>query len=351
MADTWVAAELKLYDMPEAGGHRVMRGKPAVAALRSSVHELERRFGAVTVEEDEVNPATDDSCPYVLVALGVKQTWVPPPSLMKMRFVVLPVSPKVVGADVDPTALFITCMPGKEHGAADGFIHDDIGGWLDRNSLRPFLGQCTNSSHAAGSKMPDTRLDPMYPAPGPPLDNDGGVPFSRLIVEVEYAHRGADELRRIGQHYLNDHYCRAFLAVKIWKKGAGGFGAVAALWLKDAAGNVALDQAFDFGTKPIGQDTRKAWAKPLAAPTHLPAVPVAGAGWFVRPMPVPAAPAIWGGGGPAGPPSGGALTVPAGTLLSEVYDQATPPNRVHLPAGHDLVINLHAYQKLLDTRL
>ena len=67
LVDTWVAAELKLYDKlkPKPGQHRVVRGTPHLMVVQSGERELERRFGAVTVEKDEENPVPDGSCPYV----------------------------------------------------------------------------------------------------------------------------------------------------------------------------------------------------------------------------------------------------------------------------------------------
>jgi len=341
--DSWVSAELKLYDEPKPGGHRVVRGAPTRAVILSGVRELEKRFGAVTLEEDEADPGSDEGSPYVLVAIGVKLTWEPPPSLKHMRFWILPVSPEVAGVNVDPTALFITCMPGKEHGTADGFLHSRLGSWIDDNRLGDLVDQSNSSSHAAGSHEPDTRLDPANQAPGG-ADNDGGVPFSRLIIEVEYKHRGAGDLMKIGHMCMSNHYTRVFIGIKVWKKHSvtRRFGAVAAVWIKDAVTNaVQLHEAFDFGTEPVGKPTLVAWAAQRGA-GHLPPVQT-----FTR-LPAPVAQvaaAVPFGGGPAPAPQW-PMGVPASAALFEVYD-ATGTLLVP-PAGAEWVIDSYAYQQRLN---
>jgi hypothetical protein len=65
-----------------------------------------------------------------------------------------------------------------------------------------------------------------------------------------------------------------FLGIKIWKKGARGFGAVALLWEKDPVSQtIALRNAVDFGTRAVTPRVRvELNAAPPAGVNVLPGV-------------------------------------------------------------------------------
>jgi len=355
--DTWLKSELERY--ADAAQHRVVRGPPSAAVLKQAMVEFADRFRPLSMEEEEeMYNGVDDACPYLLVALDVDPGWVPPRSCAGWRFTVQPISATAAGTEVDTTALFITFMPGNHHGTAHGYLAERLGVFFFSNGLdQGLMKTAVDCTHVDDDYHADIRADPEHRAPagpGRPLDDDNGVAFSRAVVEIEYGHRSTTQLRRIGHEYLSKHYCRVFLAIKLWAKdGNGTFGAVAMLWVKDAAGNITLADAVDFGSKPLTpvslKTLRSAPANHLcrvAGPGAVPVLPAAQATGRLRRPPAPAAAmaaaALYGAGVP--PPATWPIHVPASALLYTVYDGSGTPIQAP-PPGLNWTIDLYQLQQ------
>eukprot|EP00035_Acanthoeca_spectabilis_P014599 m.281638 g.281638 ORF g.281638 m.281638 type:complete len:459 (-) comp16175_c0_seq1:186-1562(-) len=350
--DGAVVADIALYE--HGGAHRICRRRILASALRTGLAEWHRRFQAVPLSVDEANDYPDDPA-VVLVGLDVASDWTPPKAFKGLSYCVMTVSAAAAGTAADVEALFVTCMPGGEHSIVDGFFQSKLGLWIGLNQLDTVMYSAPNGGHGvAGEKQPDGRLEVIYPAPGPPPDVDGQYTQSRVVLDTEFQNEGPKGIRRNGFRHLAHHYCRAYVCCKVWKREtagpyAGQFAAVVVVWLKDNAGNVSVDQAFSFGTRPIHDNTRRAWARGYPAATHLPPVPVAGAHAFVE-MAAPVVPIALAPFG-AAPAVAWPLRIPQAQMLYEVYDSAQ--NQILPPLGvnKDFVLDLRTLQAQIHAKI
>jgi hypothetical protein len=271
MAIKWMRAELDFYrgskgrceyspwmnDGNEEGCAPPPRD-PSVDHLVAAANEFSRRFPFRSLEDEEEQHSKNESesllseNPLLLVSNRVRDDWTVPDefvNLHSVRFMLVP------GDAVDTSILFIECMAGPKHGRFDGWITNDIEDWISSNRLRSILSRI--GAGGVGYE-PDEAYGPPPVArdrDDPNLDVDvqlKGDPFARLVIEVEYTHRGGKRLREVGFTVLSNPYTRLFLAIRIWPKNKdGNFGAAAVLWDKDDNGIISVRKAVDFGTREL----------------------------------------------------------------------------------------------------
>jgi hypothetical protein len=195
----------------------------------------------------------------VLVATGVSLNWTPSEEIGKARFLLIP----RVASDGSSSALFLTYMPGPEHGAADSSFSNDLGYWLRQNPILEKHIISGQSSGGYGCWQPDKRVFPkknFRDRQGRDADKSNqNHPHSRLIWEIEYDNRDPVELRQRGKKYMVNSYTRLFLAAKFYKPEGGAFEAAIVLWGKTQVANnvVSVMEAVEFGTKVLSDDHKQ----------------------------------------------------------------------------------------------
>lgn len=220
--------------------------------IESAYKEYNRRFGG------DSNPA--DTTPSVLlVATGVSKEWVPGEEVGHARFLLFP----ELGA-VKMTALFVTYMPGPEHGAVAAWFAGELGSWQRSNQvLNGCLSRGGQSSGGYGFFQPDKRIFPFWRnRDHAGRDTDRGNknnPYSRFIWEIEYENRDAVQIRERGRAYMIPHYTRLFLAMKIYAPSDGRFEAAVVLWGKEDEGSNAITvmKAVSFGSIDLSDDHKQ----------------------------------------------------------------------------------------------
>lgn len=219
--------------------------------LEDAFKEYYRRFGQST--------ATDTSPSVLLVATGVTTEWRVPEEVRCASFLLFP----ELGA-AKKSALFVTYMPGPEHGAVDSIFVEILGEWRRSNRiLKTSLSAGGLSSGGYGHVQPDKRLFPLKNnRDHAGQDRDRGNknnPYSRFIWEVEYDNRNPVEIRERGKAYLTPHYTRLFLAVKLYIPSDGTYEAAAVLWGKsdENSETVTVMRAVSFGTEDLSDDHKE----------------------------------------------------------------------------------------------
>lgn len=226
----------------------------------------------------------------VLVATGVHKDWTPPEALRKAKFLFFP---SLRWGGTTTSALFITYMPGKEHGAADACVNDSIGTWIRSNGLHAVLNSGLSSGDYA-RPQPDRRIFPksqFRDGHGDTDQDNGGTPLSRFIWEVEYKNRNPIDMRKNGKRLMRSPYNRLYLAAKIYETDPvdGHTEAVIVLWGRTPGNDdkVEVIEAVSFGTKDLsdehkdefsGHETRTSlvgvgisdWRRPQVFPPHYP---------------------------------------------------------------------------------
>lgn len=300
-------------------------------------------------EDSKKNVEDNKDAPIVLVATAAKLDWTPP-----IQFSVKPEfkhvkHPLVPNPDSKTASLFINHMPSDAHGDADGHVGAEISDWVTRNLLKSAFFQ----THSGGDNhQPDKSIRPSFPDPTPPAGspdrdpNSGNFPHRRLVCEVEFKNRNAELLRTVGAEALANPHASLFLAIKVWKKGENGFGAVAVLWEKvPAAQMIQSVVAVDFGAKRTADADRKKFNDP--PPSGVTLLPGVGpldwqdaqlsAGHAIPAFGLPQLP-------PVGSPS--RLTLPHLHLLHRVTHQGAPGNDPCV-SGPPLATGLNAVDNLI----
>jgi hypothetical protein len=255
--------------------------------LDDAVEVAEKRFAPCTEEEDNDHAASTNTIsrsPFLLVATNVKAGWLPPNKYRNLHYMFTPME-----GNAALCALFITCMPGADHGLAHIALNNLIFLYCHRNGLDRVLMGCINGGK---EYQPDLSYIPQHPDPNQtvnaPDKDDEGKPWKRMVIEIEFHNRTQSGLQEVGHTFLNgpNPYASLFVAIKVWQKHAptgnattGTFAAAAVIWERTppglGAGNVTVRQALDFGTHRMPQDSIDAWTRIPApgAPPMLPPVP------------------------------------------------------------------------------
>jgi hypothetical protein len=214
--------------------------------LQKAIKEYKRRFFGASTSSPSV----------VLVATGVNKEWSVPKDVGCARFLLFP----QLGA-TRQSALFITYMPGPEHGAIDNWFAGMLSRWKYANQVLVSHLSGGLSSGGYGQFQPDARVFPYKKnRDHAGRDSDRGNkqnPYSRFIWEVEYGNRDPVEIRERGRMYLTPHYTRLFLAVKLYEPSTNGaYQAAAVLWGKAEGQNdtVTIMRAVSFGTEDLSDD-------------------------------------------------------------------------------------------------
>ena len=362
----WVEKEISYYSRTlspsEYHPNTAGKEKPTTHHLELAAAEFSRRFKAITVEEDSKKNVEDNKgAPIVLVTAAAKLDWTPPiqfsvkPEFKHVKYLLVP------NPDSKTASLFISHMPSNTHGDADGHVGGVISIWINRNLLDGVFFQ----THSGGNNyQPDKSIRPSLPDPTPPAGspdrdpNSDNFPYRRLVCEVEFKNRNAGLLRTVGAEALANPYTSLFLAIKVWKKGKNGFGAVAVLWEKvPATQMIQLVVAVDFGTKRTTDAVRAKFNDP--PPSGVTLLPGVGpldwqdaqlsAGYTIPAFGLPQLP-------PVGSPA--RLTLPHSHLLHRVTYQGAPGNNPYvlgpplasgLNAVDDLILDLNYFAYKLNT--
>jgi hypothetical protein len=263
-AKTWLANELKA-----AGDEKSSESFSPYNASRNdgtiptkhwdkAYAEFHRRF----VEN------TSSSGPSILlVATNVSKKWTPGEELLKAKYLFFP---NIDYAGETLSALFITYMPGPEHGAADAYVNRRISVWWEGS---PVLEKILNGGLSSGSyrnPQPDSRIFPGKKYKNHIGNDDvdkrnGNVPYSRLIWEVEWKNRSPLDIRRNGKVLMKSPYNRLYLAAKIYgvDDNDGKMEAAIVLWGREEGNGdgIKVMQAVSFGTKDLSQENKDDFAK------------------------------------------------------------------------------------------
>jgi hypothetical protein len=263
-AKTWLANELKA-----AGDEKSSESFSPYNASRNdgtiptkhwdkAYAEFHRRF----VEN------TSSSGPSILlVATNVSKKWTPGEELLKAKYLFFP---NIDYAGETLSALFITYMPGPEHGAADAYVNRRISVWWEGS---PVLEKILNGGLSSGSyrnPQPDSRIFPRKKYKNHIGNDDvdkrnGNVPYSRLIWEVEWKNRSPLDIRRNGKVLMKSPYNRLYLAAKIYgvDDNDGKMEAAIVLWGREEGNGdgIKVMQAVSFGTKDLSEENKEDFAK------------------------------------------------------------------------------------------
>ena len=125
------------------------------------------------------------------------------------------------------SALFTTYMPGPEHGAIDSAFAGEIWVWIRQYPVLHNHFATGHNSGGYGHYQPDNRLFPpkrFRDRQRRDADkHNKGLPYSRLICEVEYKNRDPVKLRQRGMvYYMKRKYTRLFLGAKLYAPDESG---------------------------------------------------------------------------------------------------------------------------------
>ena len=261
-AEKWLGEELKRSNLSYLKeGHQYSPwicskkdGTIPMAHLESALNEYKRRFGDGSNQANTATPAV------LLVATGVGKEWMPGEEVGKARFLLFP----ELGA-AKTSALFITYMPGPEHGAVDSWFVAMLSVWHTTNEfLRRYLSYGGLSSGGYGCFQPDKRVFPFKEN----RDHNGrdadrankNNPYSRFIWEIEYDNRDPVQIRERGRAYMTPKYVRLFLAMKLYPPSRGTtYEAAAVLWAKadEESDTITVMKAVSFGTQDLSDDHKQ----------------------------------------------------------------------------------------------
>lgn len=214
---------------------------------------------------DETNSSYCRTGPSVLlVATGVEQHWTPGEGLRTAKFLFFP--ELECGCTKKTSALFITYMTGKEHGAADTAVNNYIGKWILDNKLNGVLNGGLSSGDYA-KPQPDRRVFPKPPFGDGDRDIDranGDEACSRLVWEVEYKNRNPIDMRKNGKRLMKSPYNRLYLAAKIYEPSDDGTTEAAIVLWGRTVGNdnddIHVLEAVSFGTKDLSEEHKNEFA-------------------------------------------------------------------------------------------
>lgn len=227
-------------------------GEVPLRQFREAFYEFWNRYGgrgrggkATTTTGTKTTTAEPS---VVLVATGVREDWEPNEDMDPARFLLVPASSK------NGAALFITYMPGPEHGSIGGAFSDLLGAWRRRFPILQKYFVTGQSSGGYGHFQPDRSIYPtkkFRDRQGRDMDRaKKGLPYSRLVCEVEYMNRDPVGIRQRGKRYMGNQYTRMFLATKFYEPDENdGYEAAIVLWGKANESNeISVFDAVSFGT-------------------------------------------------------------------------------------------------------
>mmetsp|Transcript_19558 Transcript_19558/g.53854 ORF Transcript_19558/g.53854 Transcript_19558/m.53854 type:complete len:391 (-) Transcript_19558:203-1375(-) len=195
----------------------------------------------------------------VLVATRVSEDWEPTEDMDPARFLLVP----ELAASKNGAALFITYMPGPEHGSIDGAFSDLLGAWRRRFPILQKYFATGQSSGGYGHFQPNRSIYPrkkFRDRAGRDIDKrKKGLAYSRLVWEVEYKNRDPVEIRQRGKRYLSNNYTRLFLAAKFYEPDENNdykYEAAIVLWGKvtPSSNDISVVDAVSFGTIDLSDD-------------------------------------------------------------------------------------------------
>ena len=264
-AEKWFGCELErsknsyLKEGPQYKHYASTNGKIPTKHLHEALSEFKKRFGGKQngTKTSAFNNKGVHSPSVLLVASGVSKTWVPDDSIGNAHFLLFPELSAAGGS----SALFLTYMPGPEHGAINGAFANAFGAWIYRYPAMENYFLSGQSSGGYGYHQPDKRLFPrkqFRDRQGRDVDKGNkGLPYSRFYWEVEYDNRDPVELRQRGMVYMKCKYTRLFLGAKFYApEESGEFESAIVLWGKITQGSdkVTVVEAVSFGTKDLSDD-------------------------------------------------------------------------------------------------
>jgi hypothetical protein len=214
---------------PQYTPYVTSNSKIPASQFQAAFSEFGKRFG------NGQRTTTRDAPSVLLVASGViSEDWVAGDDIGRARFLLIP---RLYYEGRSQSALFLTYMPGPEHGSVDGSFADDFGAWRRRYPVLLKYFVSGQSSGGYGHHQPDKRLFPkkkFRDRQGRDIDRGNkDQPYSRFLWEVEYENKDPAELRQRGKVYMRCKYTRLFLAAKFYAPdGNGEFEASIVLWGK-----------------------------------------------------------------------------------------------------------------------
>lgn len=267
-AETWLMAQLKATTEKSSSSNSytpldasTTGGEIPETHWDEAFNEFWRRFMDGTVTDSNCN--ADDGPSILLVATGVKEDWTPGEELRKAKFLFFP--DLKCGDGTTTSALFITYMPGKQHGAADFcFATKDVGRWIGTNDLDDVLnGGLSSGDH--NKPQPDCRFFPFDELRDGDQDNDpdnGDEAYSRLLWEVEYKNRNPIHMLRNGKRLMKSEYNRLYLAAKFYEPDSkdGKIEAAIVLWGRNNDDSIEVMEAVSFGTKDLSEKHKEQFA-------------------------------------------------------------------------------------------
>lgn len=169
-------------------------------------------------------------------------------------------------------ALFVTYMPGPEHGWTDGCFAGEVYSWAKVSGLKKFLGLGTSSG---GKKdiQPDLRILPRLEyRDSSTRDKDQGNknnPHTRFYWQCEFSNLNIVNLRQHGKTLMDrTHYTRLFAGCKFTSptQEDPDFEAAVVLWGKNDDTNVieVLD-AISFGSRELSDNSLAYFSTPEAS--------------------------------------------------------------------------------------
>ena len=137
---------------PQYTPYVTTNGKIPASHFQAAFSEFGKRFG------NGQRTTTRDAPSLLLVASGViSEDWVPGEDIGRARFLLIP---RLYYEGRSQSALFLTYMPGPEHGSVDGSFADDFGAWRRRYLVLLKYFVSGQSSGGYGHHQPGKRLFP-----------------------------------------------------------------------------------------------------------------------------------------------------------------------------------------------
>lgn len=181
---------------------------PSIKQLKRAAKEFRRRFMCADGE--------DSGVPGVLVATEVDQAkWRRSEQTMGCKFLL------TAAGD-----LFMISVPSPVHQTVLDKTQFMSSTWLSTLGFPVLMNSATNRR---GEGMePDITIRPLLPWDA--ADSPNSRP--RVMIEVEYKHRGPHASRQWGLQFLTrSHFSRAFVLIKVYPRdAAGNFAAAAFVW-------------------------------------------------------------------------------------------------------------------------
>ena len=238
--------------------------------FREAFVEFGNRYGGKTKRDETTTAGTKSTTAelsVVLVATGVSEDWEPTEDMDPARFLLV----GGLTASKNGAALFITYMPGPEHGSIDGAFSDLLGAWRRRFPVLQQYFATGQSSGGYGHFQPDRSIYPrkkFRDRQGRDIDKaKKNLAYSRFVWEVEYKNRDPVEIRQRGRRYLSNTYTRLFLAAKFYEPDRNNdhkYEAAIVLWgrVTSSSNRISVVDAISFGSIDLSNDHKNDFFEP-----------------------------------------------------------------------------------------